>query len=118
MFRSTIIQQVIFLLRKRVWFFSLFFCPLIAGGQTGEGTEIFYPALIDQKDNTYFTFDEPASVISFSAAGDLMIGGRLLPVIREKGSDYPFDSRYRFVSDLSDLVCADCTNCTSQTPCE
>jgi len=32
-------------------------------------------------------------------------------------TDYPFDSRYRFSSDLGSLVCADCTNCTSKTPC-
>ena len=33
-------------------------------------------------------------------------------------TDYPFDSRYRFTPDLSRLVCADCTNCVSQRPCE
>lgn len=33
-------------------------------------------------------------------------------------TDYPFDSRYRFEADLSALICADCTNCTSQRPCE
>ncbi|HJL19931.1 MAG TPA: hypothetical protein RMH99_29980 [Sandaracinaceae bacterium LLY-WYZ-13_1] len=33
-------------------------------------------------------------------------------------TDYPFSSRYRFSADLSELVCADCTNCTSQRPCE
>lgn len=32
-------------------------------------------------------------------------------------TDYPFSSRYRFAPDLSTLVCADCTNCTAQTPC-
>lgn len=33
-------------------------------------------------------------------------------------TDYPFDSRYRFSSDLSTLICADCSNCTSQQPCD
>jgi hypothetical protein len=33
-------------------------------------------------------------------------------------SDYPFDSRYRFSADLGTLVCADCTNCVSQEPCD
>ncbi len=33
-------------------------------------------------------------------------------------TDYPFSSRYRFSPDLTSLVCADCTNCVSQTPCE
>jgi hypothetical protein len=32
-------------------------------------------------------------------------------------TDYPFSSRYRLSPDLSSLVCADCTNCTSQQPC-
>lgn len=33
-------------------------------------------------------------------------------------TDYPFDSRYIFSPDLKTLVCAECTNCTSQKPCE
>lgn len=33
-------------------------------------------------------------------------------------TDYPFDSRYVFSADLSTLVCASCSNCTSQRPCE
>jgi len=33
-------------------------------------------------------------------------------------TDYPFSSRYRFSADLTDVVCADCTQCTSTTPCE
>lgn len=32
-------------------------------------------------------------------------------------TDYPFDSRYIFSSDLSELVCADCTNCNASNPC-
>ena len=32
-------------------------------------------------------------------------------------TDYPFDSRYHFTADLTDLVCAECTNCTAQMPC-
>lgn len=32
-------------------------------------------------------------------------------------TDYPFDSRYRFSADLASFVCADCSNCVSQTPC-
>jgi hypothetical protein len=33
-------------------------------------------------------------------------------------TEYPFGSRYRFSSDLTSLVCADCTNCISEKPCE
>jgi len=33
-------------------------------------------------------------------------------------TDYPFDSRYRLSADLSELVCADSTNCVSSRPCE
>src|SRR5690606_23513412 len=33
-------------------------------------------------------------------------------------TDYPFDTRYRFSADLSTLVCADSSNCTSQFPCD
>jgi len=33
-------------------------------------------------------------------------------------TDYPFDSRYRFTADLSQLLCADSTNCASQRPCD
>ena len=32
-------------------------------------------------------------------------------------TDYPFDTRYRFTADLSTLLCAESTNCTSPTPC-
>lgn len=32
-------------------------------------------------------------------------------------SDYPFDSRYIFSADLSELECADCTNCNATLPC-
>jgi hypothetical protein len=32
-------------------------------------------------------------------------------------TDYPFDSRYVLSPDLSEAVCADCTNCTAQRPC-
>jgi hypothetical protein len=30
-------------------------------------------------------------------------------------TDYPFDSRYRFTSDLSAALCAECSNCTENT---
>lgn len=33
-------------------------------------------------------------------------------------TDYPFDSKYVFSPDLSTLVCADCSQCVSQQPCE
>ncbi len=33
-------------------------------------------------------------------------------------SDYPFDSRYVLSPDLDALICASCSNCTSQMPCE
>ncbi len=33
-------------------------------------------------------------------------------------TDYPFDSRYRFSADLSELVCADSTNCVAERPCD
>lgn len=33
-------------------------------------------------------------------------------------TDYPFSSRYVFSADLSTLVCADCTNCVAQQPCD
>lgn len=33
-------------------------------------------------------------------------------------TDYPFDSRYRLSADLSAIVCADCSNCSSQSPCD
>ena len=33
------------------------------------------------------------------------------------GTDYPFDTRYRFSADLRSLVCAESTNCTSEKPC-
>ncbi len=32
-------------------------------------------------------------------------------------TDYPFDSRYVLTPDLSDAVCADCSNCTAKEPC-
>ena len=32
-------------------------------------------------------------------------------------TDYPFDSRYVLSPDLSEAICADCTNCTAQRPC-
>ena len=32
-------------------------------------------------------------------------------------TDYPFDSRYRFSADLSQVLCADCTNCNAKQPC-
>ncbi len=32
-------------------------------------------------------------------------------------TDYPFDTRYRLSADLSTLICAESTNCTSPTPC-
>jgi hypothetical protein len=33
-------------------------------------------------------------------------------------TDYPFDSRYVLTPDLGALVCASCSNCNSQQPCE
>lgn len=33
-------------------------------------------------------------------------------------TDYPFSSRYVLSPDLDALVCAECTNCQSQLPCE
>jgi hypothetical protein len=33
-------------------------------------------------------------------------------------TDYPFSSRYRLSADLSALMCADCTNCIPQLPCD
>ena len=33
-------------------------------------------------------------------------------------TDYPFDSKYVFSGDLATLVCAECSNCVSQQPCE
>ncbi len=33
-------------------------------------------------------------------------------------TDYPFESHYVFEQDLSKLVCAECSNCKSQRPCE
>lgn len=33
-------------------------------------------------------------------------------------TDYPFDSKYVFSGDLASLICAECTNCSSQQPCE
>lgn len=33
-------------------------------------------------------------------------------------TDYPFDSKYVFSPDLSSLVCAECSNCVAQQPCE
>jgi hypothetical protein len=32
-------------------------------------------------------------------------------------TDYPFDSKYVFSGDLASLICAECTNCSSQQPC-
>lgn len=32
-------------------------------------------------------------------------------------TEYPFDSRYRFSPDLSELVCADSSNCIPENPC-
>lgn len=33
-------------------------------------------------------------------------------------TDYPFDSRYVLSADLSEVVCAESSNCVSQMPCE
>jgi hypothetical protein len=33
-------------------------------------------------------------------------------------TDYPFDSRYRSSADLTELVCADSSNCVSERPCD
>ena len=33
-------------------------------------------------------------------------------------TDYPFDSRYVLSPDLSELVCASCSNCVAQQPCD
>lgn len=33
-------------------------------------------------------------------------------------TDYPFDSTYVLSPDLSTMICAECTHCVSQQPCE
>ncbi len=33
-------------------------------------------------------------------------------------TDYPFDTKYVFSSDLTELVCAESSNCVAQTPCD
>lgn len=33
-------------------------------------------------------------------------------------TDYPFDTKYVFSSDLSELICAESSNCVSQMPCD
>ena len=33
-------------------------------------------------------------------------------------TDYPFSSRYVLTPELDSLVCASCSNCVAQQPCE
>jgi len=53
---------------------------------------IFHPTFVHNRLSILSGYDYPNPVISFAAVGDLMLGGPALSVIREKGSDYPFDS--------------------------
>ncbi len=92
MFRSTLIRQVIFSVKGTLWFFGLFFSSLILKGQVIDETEVFHPTLINRRSSAISGFDDSNPVISFAAVGDLMMGGRLLPIISSRGSDYPFDS--------------------------
>lgn len=54
----------------------------------------------------------------------ILVAGERIYCVDADGSsamdctDYPFDSRYRFSADLTSLVCADCTNCVAQMPCD
>ncbi|MBN2029340.1 CapA family protein [bacterium] len=80
------------MIKGTLWFFGLFFCPLILQGQASGETEIFYPTLINRRVSVLSDLHDSPSVISLAAVGDLMMGGRLLPMIHARGSDYPFDS--------------------------
>ena len=75
----------------------------------------------DNKVNSHGTRGAPTVL----ANGDIeFLGASAHKAIDADGSsamdctDYPFDSRYVFSPDLSQLVCAECSNCVSQRPCE
>ncbi len=74
------------------WILSIFGMTILLKGHSEEGNSLLYPAFIHEKLSILSSTDYPSPVISFAAVGDLMLGGSALPVISEKGCDYPFDS--------------------------
>ncbi|MGE0324991.1 MAG: hypothetical protein AB7K71_18520 [Polyangiaceae bacterium] len=88
-------------------------------GELARGTFII-AVKSDNKVNSH----SPAGPITVLESGDVEFLGSSAhkPIdVNQKPmdcTDYPFSSRYRFSPDLDQVICADCTNCQSATPCQ
>lgn len=79
--------------------------------------------VIAAKSDNKINSHSPYGAVSVDSTGNITFYGESAhkPIDIDKKpmecTDYPFNSTYIFSGDLNSIICASCTNCTSDTPC-